>query len=224
VDGRVEGRSRARPRGGREQATKTILDAAAQLFTERGVNGVTVRDIAQRAGVSHALVHRYLGSKEQILGAVLLRSDEKLLASAEEATNLLDAALRMLHTDREVTRQEMRLVANAATANVPFERLGIAFPATARLHELAARACAEASERGATCRLAPNVLVAGLVAMAIGWVTTRPWMPKVLGIEDPEAELQTLVTLLVAASIAEAEGQAAGESPPDASASDSPSD
>ena len=60
-------------RGGREQSTAAILDAAEKLFSERGFTAVSVRDIAAEAGVSHALVHRYLGSKQDVYRAMLVR-------------------------------------------------------------------------------------------------------------------------------------------------------
>ena len=65
-----QGKSEQR-RGGREQTTAAILDAAEKLFAERGFTAVTVRDIAAEAGVSHALVHRYLGSKQDVYRAML---------------------------------------------------------------------------------------------------------------------------------------------------------
>ena len=69
-----QGRSGPR-RGGREQTTAAILDAAEKLFAERGFTAVTVRDIAAEAGVSHALVHRYLGAKEEVYRAMLSRRE-----------------------------------------------------------------------------------------------------------------------------------------------------
>ena len=42
-----QGKSEKR-RGGREQTTAAILDAAEELFAERGFTAVTVRDIAPR--------------------------------------------------------------------------------------------------------------------------------------------------------------------------------
>jgi AcrR family transcriptional regulator len=52
------------PRGVSEVTKVEIRAAARRLFAERGVNGVTVREIAQAAGVTHGLVHRYFGTKE----------------------------------------------------------------------------------------------------------------------------------------------------------------
>ena len=59
-------------RRGRDATTAAILDAAEGLFYERDYEAVTVRDIAEQAGVSHALVHQYAGSKEDLFRAVLV--------------------------------------------------------------------------------------------------------------------------------------------------------
>jgi AcrR family transcriptional regulator len=48
-----------------------ILDAARAAFTERGYARATVRDIAQRAGVTHGLVLRQFATKEQLFLAAV---------------------------------------------------------------------------------------------------------------------------------------------------------
>jgi AcrR family transcriptional regulator len=50
-----------------------ILDAAEEQFSKRGVDGVTLRDIAQIAEVDTALLHYYFDSKQGIFDAVLAR-------------------------------------------------------------------------------------------------------------------------------------------------------
>jgi AcrR family transcriptional regulator len=40
-----------------EQRREQILDAANDLFAERGYEGVTIEDIASSAGVTRGLVH-----------------------------------------------------------------------------------------------------------------------------------------------------------------------
>lgn len=47
-------------------AAARIRDAAIDVFGRRGFQAATVRDIAQRAGVSPALVIHHYGSKEQL--------------------------------------------------------------------------------------------------------------------------------------------------------------
>ena len=52
-----------------EDAEKTkceILTIAAQLFCERGYERVSLRNISEKAGVSHSLIRHHFGSKEKI--------------------------------------------------------------------------------------------------------------------------------------------------------------
>ncbi len=51
----------------------SILDAAEQLFSERGIEGVSLRCLTGRAGVNLASVHYHFGSKEQVVKAVFRR-------------------------------------------------------------------------------------------------------------------------------------------------------
>ncbi len=57
-----------------EQAARTrtrILDAASDLFLERGYARTTIKDIADRAGVARDTVHAVFGSKAQVLTALI---------------------------------------------------------------------------------------------------------------------------------------------------------
>ncbi len=56
--------------GDGERAAK-ILAAADALFGESGFDGVSVRDLAERAGVNKALVFYYYGSKEALFERVM---------------------------------------------------------------------------------------------------------------------------------------------------------
>ena len=50
-----------------EASRAAILEAAREVFTERGYARGTIREIARRAGVTHGLVMRHFGAKEQLL-------------------------------------------------------------------------------------------------------------------------------------------------------------
>jgi AcrR family transcriptional regulator len=65
----VEGRRPGRPRS--EQAEQAIIDAALELFGERGVEGVCVEEVAARAGVGKATIYRRWANKEDLLIAAL---------------------------------------------------------------------------------------------------------------------------------------------------------
>ena len=58
-----------------------ILDAANELFAERGYDEVTIDDIAKGAGVVRGLVHHYFGGRKDVYVALL----ERLGGVREEA-------------------------------------------------------------------------------------------------------------------------------------------
>ena len=49
-----------------------LLDLATELFAARGVAATTISHIAQRAGVTPAMVHYYFKSRDQLIDAVVL--------------------------------------------------------------------------------------------------------------------------------------------------------
>lgn len=61
-----------RPYG--EEAYRRILAAAVSLFSIRGLNDVSMDDIARAAGVSRASVFNHFGSKALLLDAITARS------------------------------------------------------------------------------------------------------------------------------------------------------
>jgi AcrR family transcriptional regulator len=54
-----------------EAHREAILEAARAAFAERGYTRATIREIAGRAGVTHGLVMRHFGSKEQLFLAAV---------------------------------------------------------------------------------------------------------------------------------------------------------
>ena len=57
--------------GKNPDARGRLFAAAVGLFAEQGVAGTTVAEIAQRAGVTSAMVHYYFKTKDQLLDAVV---------------------------------------------------------------------------------------------------------------------------------------------------------
>lgn len=47
-----------------------IMEAAEMLFAEKGFNGTSVRDIAEKAGVNLAMISYYFGSKDKLFEAL----------------------------------------------------------------------------------------------------------------------------------------------------------
>lgn len=56
-----------------------LLNAAAQLFAERGYNGVSIEDLGAAAGVSGPAVYRHFSGKPAVLAALLAGVSQDLL-------------------------------------------------------------------------------------------------------------------------------------------------
>lgn len=62
-----------------------VLDAARAVFVERGLEGTSIREIAQRAGYTPGAIYGYFASKEEVYGALLGESLDRLNACVENA-------------------------------------------------------------------------------------------------------------------------------------------
>ena len=67
-----------------ETRTK-ILEAALELFREKGFDESTMREIAARAGVASGLAYYYFDSKDAIVVAFYHRAQEELATAMEQA-------------------------------------------------------------------------------------------------------------------------------------------
>lgn len=56
---------------GAERAPDQILDSAVKVFSEKGFGAASIREIAGRAGVNHAMIKYYFGNKEELWRAAV---------------------------------------------------------------------------------------------------------------------------------------------------------
>lgn len=112
---------------GREEVAAAILQAATDLFAERGPAATSIRDIAARSKVNHGLVFRHFGTKDQLVGAVLDHLGTKLtrLLHSEAPADIIERAL-----DRHG-----RVLARALLDGYPVGQLQQRFPNVAELLE-----------------------------------------------------------------------------------------
>ena len=64
----------------REGTSQRILEAARRRLVEDGCARLSTRQIAAEAGVNHALIHYYFGTKDRLVLAVLDEANRRLLA------------------------------------------------------------------------------------------------------------------------------------------------
>src|SRR6185437_7600914 len=110
---------------GRAEVAAAILEAATDLFAERGPAATSIRDIAARSNVNHGLVFRHFGTKEQLVGAVLDHLGANL-------TDLLRAPAPADVIERAMDRQ-MRVMARTVLDGYPAGQLQKRFPNVAEL-------------------------------------------------------------------------------------------
>jgi AcrR family transcriptional regulator len=85
--------SRALKKAATRQA---LVDAAARLFAERGVEGTTMDDIARAAGTSRTSVFNYFGYKEMILCEIGARYVAEIAGTARASRSRRSSARALL--------------------------------------------------------------------------------------------------------------------------------
>ena len=65
----MENRTVKRGRG--EKTKQRILDEAIELISQKGYNGVSIRELARSVGIKESSIYNHYGSKDEILTAIL---------------------------------------------------------------------------------------------------------------------------------------------------------
>ena len=133
--------------------------------------------------MSHALVHRYLGSKKDVYRAMLARRENVIRDVAPEGIDLLEATSLMLREAVLNQRTYVRLIAHSALHGLSYERTVGQFAATARLTELAQLTAAAEGEARDPNAPDPRFVIASVVAMLIGWSAAREWILRAAALE-----------------------------------------
>jgi TetR/AcrR family transcriptional regulator, repressor for neighboring sulfatase len=150
---------------GRDEVVAATLEAAADLFADRGPAATSIRDVAARAGVNHGLIHRHFGTKEQLVGAVLDHLARQLTTAPD-----VDAA---------VTRQ-MRVIARATLDGYSVGRLQTGFPTAGHLVDDLRRT--HSTEQDA--RLA----AAHVIALQLGWKMFGEFLRASTGLDGVDGD------------------------------------
>ena len=79
----------------RDRRRERILDAGAELLAERGLHGLTMREVAARADTSGPNLYRYVQGKEELVYLVQQRVLERAIRSAEAALVIRGARLQL---------------------------------------------------------------------------------------------------------------------------------
>ncbi|WP_235676117.1 TetR/AcrR family transcriptional regulator [Mycolicibacter arupensis] len=159
----------------REATIAAVLTHAAELFAERGPAATSIRDIGTRSGVNHGLLFRYLGTKDQLVKAVLNHLADDVAAAARAGAPVTVIAAK--------TELQLRVVARATLDGFAVGRLQDRFPIAANLISQAL----SSHEDERTGRMS----AANVIALQLAWQLFEPLLRAATGTEDiPSDELQ----------------------------------
>lgn len=149
---------------GREAVRAAVIEAASELFAARGVEAVSVRDIAAKANVNYGLIHRHFGTKENLLQDVLKTMLHKLHTAVGRASfdgQWLEDTFRTIQGHEQLWRLEAMIGLGGQYDG----RVESGFPIMGDTVEAAQRAQAEGKLRA---DIDAKSLVAALGAMTMG--------------------------------------------------------
>ena len=174
-----------RPVRNRADSEERLITAAAELLGEIGPRTVSVRMIAERAGVNHGLVHHYFGGKDGLLQAAMSRlvADHATYARERSKGDPLPAPLALVDDPsylraivRAVLDGELELARTEITEGVSVPRQALAYIAK--------------SQGVDTPSIDLKARVAIGMAVEMGWAALEPFIFAVTdseSLEDQEA-------------------------------------
>lgn len=182
------------------QATRAlVLQAAEEIFAEKGYEGASMRDFARRAKVGQPLIQYHFGSKEKLWLEVKARvmgrfasiwPEEPRANVLEEMAHASLALFRILNQDRKLLRLFSWTRLQDPPALWPGEREAI---------EDICRRLEEGQRKGQIRQgLNPTLIAMALIALVIYWCEERERMVSLFPdrrIPD-EAYLNTLYCLM----------------------------
>jgi AcrR family transcriptional regulator len=167
----------------RDDSRAAILEAAASLLSERGPASVSIRDVADRAGLQRDRVHAHFPTKHDLLGAVLqAKADEvarelaRQAGSGDQLGGLLGPAQFIFESAAQ--SDFWRILARAVLDRADPQRLQVSFPAVELLIE---RVEGLKAEGFFDPDVDARVLVGGWVSASLGWLVFGDHLAAALG-------------------------------------------
>ena len=177
-----------------------IMEKAEILFAEKGFNGTSVRDIAEKARVNLAMVSYYFGSKDKLLEALFnyrgeniklkLESmiQDKALSSLEKMNTLID------HYIDKITSQQCfsRIMIREQVVNHTGVTVELILQMKKRNHELVSRLIHDGQKKGEFKKnIDIPLMIATLIGTANHIVATQYYYREINNLQSmPDQEFQ----------------------------------
>jgi len=154
-----------------------IMETAETLFAEKGFNGTSVRDIAEKANVNLAMISYYFGSKDKLLEALFSYRGEYLKITLEnmiedkEGSSLEKMNTLIDHYIDKVLKQQCfsRIMVREQVLNHTGFTAKLIFEMKKRNQELISRLIHDGQKKG---EFKKNIDIAMMMATLIGTANT----------------------------------------------------
>jgi AcrR family transcriptional regulator len=181
----------AKIRESSEVVKDRILDVAGKLFAQHGVDGVSVRKIATEAGINHALIFRYFGSKDGLVTAILHRELSTLKniflvipeQTSDAVKNLRGLLLHFLNENQNLVKLIVRSGLDGLSPESYVDQ------STERLATILAKWI----ESQQTDKNNPNAKLVSIVVIGtlISLVSSAPWLITSVGFPPKDFDKRT---------------------------------
>lgn len=161
----------ARPFG-RDDVTAAVIEAAGELFSRHGFDGVSLRDIAKKAGVNHGLIHRHFGSKENLRSRTLQQMADAMLADVVDAESL-DELIRRSFQSLKKHENFWRILARTILGGYSTGDMHDRYPIARLMIERVSAAMKDGTLRG---DIDPRMLVASMFSFSCGFIMFEPFI------------------------------------------------
>jgi AcrR family transcriptional regulator len=168
-------------RDARARVVAALVDAARRLFTERGPNRVSLREIAAAAGVNYGLIHQYVGTKDDLLALVFRTDSTDWVEQFRQAPTLPEAISWQM---RPESRGYVRMLAHSILEGRDPARLLGRSPALAEMSKRLEREAPRADDDA----IDPRIQAATLTCIVLGWQLFGPFLQHIAGMEDQPFE------------------------------------
>jgi AcrR family transcriptional regulator len=166
--------------------TRSILVAAAELFAEEGMANVSLRAVAERAGVNYNYIHRHFGTKEALLVQLVHYWTQYGATFVDASPDVHAAVQAIFQADPGRFAEILAWVALDGTdAHTVFDDT----TTVARLRELLEVSWrAPAPESGADRDFDPRVVTAVVTHLVLTWDFYAPYMQALTAIDDRDPQ------------------------------------
>lgn len=179
------------------QLTETeqkIFDAAHEVFTQRGLDGAKMQDIADRAGINKALLHYYYRSKEKLFETIVRAV---LSRNVPIMRGIIESELPLEEKLQKFVRQYIAVISRNPYLPIflisemnkhPDRFAEHIFPRDAPKPETFIRQVEEAIAEGRIRRMDARHLIVNILAMCLLPFVAKPMLRLLLGMSAAEWE------------------------------------